>query len=638
MAALSFLRPTQNIFSNRGLFLRYIVLPIAVITLLWTFTSFAVPDWPQDYLHWGPPGELEEWDGHGPPPPPFIDDGPPPPPPKQQHGANPSQQFVIHDFPPPRPKSWAHAAERVKAAFVHGYEGYEKFAHPHDELRPLTDSYADSFNGWGVTRDDSLDTMLLMNLTDMFDRAMLGVKELTFDMKEHKKAPFFETTIRHLGGLLSAYALSGNPIALEKAEDLGTRLSPVFNTTSGLALFDVNTVTGATGPRYQGALAEIASCQLEYMYLGKASGKVEHYRHADNTWEALKRANLSQTGGMMPTYFNLNTGQPVDSRLSVGAMADSGHEYLIKQYIQTARTDKTILEMYLRMTNHVLTRLIHLSPERKIMYPALTMGIPPHDQATRVFEHLACFMPGLFALGVNQLPLDNLASIGIDFLSLADDLNDQGKEELRLLANYKLSDLHKWAAEGMSEGCATLYHDQPSGLSPDEVAMATDSGRWFDALEEWRLAGSHGPAPGTAPVTPIRPTAEKIRPDIKTREYSLRRTNYELRPEAVEALFLTWRMTHDERWRLHAWNIFVALERETKTKSGFASASMVDRSPAQLKDSMPSFVLAETFKYLYLIFMDDLVPLDQWVFNTEAHPLPVFSWTESEKIRFGIPP
>lgn len=81
------------------------------------------------------------------------------------------------------------------------------------------------------------------------------------------------------------------------------------------------------------------------MYLGKASGKVEHYRYADNTWEALKRANLSQTGGMLPTYFNLNTGQPVDSRLSVGGMADSGHEYLIKQYLMTAKTDKTVLEM-----------------------------------------------------------------------------------------------------------------------------------------------------------------------------------------------------------------------------------------------------------------------------------------------------
>ena len=37
-----------------------------------------------------------------------------------------------------------------------------------------------------------------------------------------------------------------------------------------------------------------------------------------------------------------------------------------------------------------------------------------------------------------------------------------------------------------------------------------------------------------------------------------------------------------------------------------------------------SFFLAETLKYLYLLFSDDSeLPLDQWVFNTEAHPLPI---------------
>ena len=42
-------------------------------------------------------------------------------------------------------------------------------------------------------------------------------------------------------------------------------------------------------------------------------------------------------------------------------------------------------------------------------------------------------------------------------------------------------------------------------------------------------------------------------------------------------------------------------------------------------------------KYLYLLFTDeDLVPLDKWVFNTEAHPLPVFNWSDEEKIIFGI--
>ena len=41
-------------------------------------------------------------------------------------------------------------------------------------------------------------------------------------------------------------------------------------------------------------------------------------------------------------------------------------------------------------------------------------------------------------------------------------------------------------------------------------------------------------------------------------------------------------------------------------------------------DVQQSFFIAETLKYLYLLFSDDsILPLDKWVFNTEAHPLPV---------------
>ncbi len=47
-------------------------------------------------------------------------------------------------------------------------------------------------------------------------------------------------------------------------------------------------------------------------------------------------------------------------------------------------------------------------------------------------------------------------------------------------------------------------------------------------------------------------------------------------------------------------------------------------NPAGPKDDvMQSFFLAETMKYLFLLFSDDnVVPLEHWVFNTEAHPLP----------------
>ena len=61
-------------------------------------------------------------------------------------------------------------------------------------------------------------------------------------MIQYNYAPFFETVIRYLGGLLSAYALSGDPILLSRADDLGKMLLPAFNTPSGLPAYAVNTV------------------------------------------------------------------------------------------------------------------------------------------------------------------------------------------------------------------------------------------------------------------------------------------------------------------------------------------------------------------------------------------------------------
>lgn len=117
------------------------------------------------------------------------------------------------------------------------------------------------------------------------------------------------------------------------------------------------------------------------------------------------------------------------------------------------------------------------------------------------------------------------------------------------------------------------------------------------------------------------------------------------RSQTIESMFLMWKTTGDTRWRERAWDIFLALEREAKTGSGYAVVKTVTLSPPPLHDDMPrsvcfpyssvvsthnrvqlSFFLAETLKYLYLMFSeDDLVPLDKWVFNTEAHPFPIFS-------------
>ncbi|KAK7095856.1 hypothetical protein V1264_005217 [Littorina saxatilis] len=97
-----------------------------------------------------------------------------------------------------------------------------------------------------------------------------------------------------------------------------------------------------------------------------------------------------------------------------------------------------------------------------------------------------------------------------------------------------------------------------------------------------------------------------------------------LRPEVVETYFYLWRITKQQKYRDWAWEVVQALEKHCHTATGYSTIHDVYDSNPRLADNQPSYFLAETLKYLFLIFSDDsLLPLDAWVFNTEAHPLPV---------------
>jgi len=105
--------------------------------------------------------------------------------------------------------------KKVVEAFKHAWEGYRKYAWGHDELRPISKSSSEWF-GLGLTIIDSLDTMLLMNLHEEFQQARDWVaNSLTFE--KNVDVNLFETTIRVLGGLLSAYHLSQDDLFLKKA-------------------------------------------------------------------------------------------------------------------------------------------------------------------------------------------------------------------------------------------------------------------------------------------------------------------------------------------------------------------------------------------------------------------------------------
>uniref|UniRef100_A0AAY4DPX2 alpha-1,2-Mannosidase n=1 Tax=Denticeps clupeoides TaxID=299321 RepID=A0AAY4DPX2_9TELE len=99
---------------------------------------------------------------------------------------------------------------------------------------------------------------------------------------------------------------------------------------------------------------------------------------------------------------------------------------------------------------------------------------------------------------------------------------------------------------------------------------------------------------------------------------------YILRPEVIETYWYMWRFTHDPKYRQWGWEATQAIDKYCRVSGGFSGVKDVYSSNPTYDDVQQSFFLAETLKYLYLLFSgDDLLPLENWVFNTEAHPLPV---------------
>jgi mannosyl-oligosaccharide alpha-1,2-mannosidase len=78
---------------------------------------------------------------------------------------------------------------------------------------------------------------------------------------------------------------------------------------------------------------------------------------------------------------------------------------------------------------------------------------------------------------------------------------------------------------------------------------------------------------------------------------------YVLRPEVIESIFYYWRFSHDPKYRQWGKDMIQGLEKHSKTSSGYQGIYLDLKG----NDRMESFFLAETLKYLYLLFSDDSV-------------------------------
>ena len=221
-------------------------------------------------------------------------------------------------------------AERVRAAMRHMWKGYQTKAFGMDELRPITGTGQNNWGGMGAQLVDAIDTLWLMGMKTEFDEAKEWIREHLDFNRVTQPMSTFETTIRMLGGLLAAYDLSKDPIFLEKAKDLGDRLMPAFRTPTGLPWAQITLATGSTSASWTGrnsVLAEAGTVQVELRYLSHVSGDPKYRKTAEHIFDTIK---LTPKQGLFPTYIDRATGQGGSSVYTMGGLADSFYEYLLK--------------------------------------------------------------------------------------------------------------------------------------------------------------------------------------------------------------------------------------------------------------------------------------------------------------------
>ncbi|XP_065877095.1 mannosyl-oligosaccharide 1,2-alpha-mannosidase MNS3 [Euphorbia lathyris] len=495
---------------------------------------------------------------------------------------------------------WRERQEKVKEAFIHAWSGYTKFAMGYDELMPLEKRGVDGLGGLGATIVDALDTAMIMGADEIVSEAGSWVETHLSDRISKKgQVNLFETTIRVLGGLLSAYHLSGGaqgadsvhkgpkPIVyLETAKDLADRLLLAFTSSQTPIPFSDVILRDPSAHRAPGGLSstsEVSTLQLEFNYLSTVSGDPKYSMEAMKVLAHMK--NLPKVEGLVPIYISPDSGEFSGENIRLGSRGDSYYEYLIKVWLQQGTSrDKNFTYLY-DMYEEAMKGVRHLLVQKSIPNGLVFVGELPsgaNGGLSPKMDHLVCFLPGTLALGATK-GITKEKAMKDNLLKFED------------LENLKL-------AEDLARTCVEMYAVTSTGLAPEIAYFHT---------EEYSEGGLDGGNKSSQFVNDII---------IKHAD-----SHNLLRPETVESLFVLYRITEDQKYREWGWQIFEAFEKYTKVDSGgYTSLEDVTTVPPPRRDKMETFFLGETLKYLYLLFGDtSTIPLDKFVFNTEAHPFPI---------------
>lgn len=396
----------------------------------------------------------------------------------------------------------------------------------------------------------------------------------------------FDTTIRWIGGLLSAYDLITNnkvPNArhynrtqvnalLKGAQTLADLFEPVFDTPTGLPHFFYNTTTGeiTDGPypytdpftniTYTAVInTAIAGTNiLEWHRLSDLTGNDKYRRISD-------RSNSNMINPQpKPIYPNLvgsmldiNTGKFFAYDAGWQSGIDSFYEYLIKSAIYnpkagTAATYKDYWITTVESTQRHLVEHPYEHPELTFITQLNESGVSRHYQ-----DDYACFAGGNLLLGGAYLDRKDFISLGL----------------------------------AHADSCHKTFNATVSGLNPLQFAWYgpnNSTGAQASTLTNNAAQNALGTTLGLQVFSQVEQSSNTHQYHINAAEVSDDQqgfydengfyivnglyTNY---PEPIESMFYAWRITGDTKWQDYVWEVFEAMERDGN-RGGTAMSSLWD--------------------------------------------------------------
>jgi len=228
----------------------------------------------------------------------------------------------------PDETDWKKLAEDVKAEMAWSWAQYVEHAFGHDQIRPVSGTPQSFFfpeHRLGLSIVEALDTLWVMGLDAQFEQGVNWcVANLRFDIDGDIQ--LFETSIRLVGGLLSAHHASGDRRLLALAHDLAERLSPAFTKSpTGMPYRFVNLRTGAVRDPMTNP-AEVGSYLPEWGTLSRLTGDKRFYDLPKAATKAMfdRRSHLD----LLADAIHAETGKWMSRRATIGPPSDSYYEYL----------------------------------------------------------------------------------------------------------------------------------------------------------------------------------------------------------------------------------------------------------------------------------------------------------------------